>query len=46
MMGMAVVGYGNAEKTQVQLMVKALLGLDKTPASDAADGSPTPKRTR
>ena len=34
---MAVVGYGNAEKSQVQLMVKALLGLDKAPPSDAAD---------
>ena len=34
---MAVVGYGNAEKSQVQLMVRALLGLDATPPEDAAD---------
>jgi crossover junction endodeoxyribonuclease RuvC len=34
---MAVVGYGNAEKNQVQLMVRALLGLDTTPPEDAAD---------
>lgn len=34
---MAVVGYGNAEKAQVQLMVKALLGLEAAPAADAAD---------
>jgi len=34
---MAVVGYGNAEKGQVQLMVKALLGLEATPPEDAAD---------
>jgi crossover junction endodeoxyribonuclease RuvC len=34
---LAVVGYGNAEKAQVQLMVKALLGLDAAPAADAAD---------
>lgn len=34
---MAVVGYGNAEKSQVQLMVRALLGLDTTPPEDAAD---------
>jgi crossover junction endodeoxyribonuclease RuvC len=34
---MAVVGYGNAEKAQVQLMVKALLGLEAAPPSDAAD---------
>jgi crossover junction endodeoxyribonuclease RuvC len=34
---MAVVGYGNAEKSQVQLMVRALLGLDSTPPEDAAD---------
>lgn len=34
---MAVVGYGNAEKAQVQLMVRALLGLDETPTEDAAD---------
>ncbi|MFO0284091.1 MAG: crossover junction endodeoxyribonuclease RuvC [Acidobacteriota bacterium] len=34
---MAVVGYGNAEKGQVQVMVRALLGLEETPAEDAAD---------
>ena len=34
---MAVVGYGNAEKAQVQLMVRALLGLDTAPPEDAAD---------
>ena len=34
----AVVGYGRAEKQQVQYMVKLLLGLDKTPRpDDAAD---------
>ena len=33
----SVVGKGNAEKTQVQQMVKYLLKLDKTPQSDAAD---------
>ena len=30
----AVVGYGRAEKTQVQQMVKLLLGLDKIPKPD------------
>lgn len=34
---MAVVGYGNAEKAQVQKMVRALLGLAEAPAEDAAD---------
>ncbi len=34
---MAWVGDGNAEKAQVQLMVRALLGLEATPAEDAAD---------
>jgi crossover junction endodeoxyribonuclease RuvC len=35
---MAVVGYGGAEKKQVQYMVKQLLGLDKVPKpDDAAD---------
>jgi crossover junction endodeoxyribonuclease RuvC len=34
---MAVVGYGNAEKAQVQTMVRALLGLETTPPEDAAD---------
>ena len=34
----AVVGYGRAEKTQVQQMVKLLLGLDAPPSPhDAAD---------
>lgn len=33
----AVVGKGNASKEQVQHMVKAILGLGKTPAADAAD---------
>jgi crossover junction endodeoxyribonuclease RuvC len=34
---LAVVGYGNAEKMQVQMMVKALLGLADAPPEDAAD---------
>lgn len=35
---MAVVGYGRAEKTQVQLMVKSLLGIRESPTSlDASD---------
>ncbi len=34
---MAVVGYGNAEKEQVQKMVRALLGLGEAPPEDAAD---------
>ncbi|HEY9077352.1 MAG TPA: crossover junction endodeoxyribonuclease RuvC [Anaerolineaceae bacterium] len=35
---MAVTGYGNADKAQVQLMVKAMLGLEKIPKpDDAAD---------
>jgi crossover junction endodeoxyribonuclease RuvC len=33
----AVVGYGAADKKQVQLMVKNLLSLSKKPQSDAAD---------
>jgi crossover junction endodeoxyribonuclease RuvC len=34
----AVVGYGNADKNQVQQMVKLLLGLDEIPEpDDAAD---------
>ncbi len=33
----AVVGYGQAEKGQVQRMIKVLLGLSKEPGSDAAD---------
>ncbi len=33
----AVVGYGQAGKTQVQHMVRVLLGLSVSPSSDAAD---------
>lgn len=33
----AVVGNGNADKSQVAFMVRALLGLSETPAHDAAD---------
>ena len=33
----AVVGYGNADKQQVQYMVSHLLGLSKQPSQDAAD---------
>jgi crossover junction endodeoxyribonuclease RuvC len=33
----AVVGNGSAQKTQVAFMVRVLLGLTETPASDAAD---------
>ncbi len=33
----SVVGYGRAEKTQVQQMVKAILGLADVPTPDAAD---------
>lgn len=33
----AVAGYGQAEKSQVQHMVRALLELDAIPSSDAAD---------
>lgn len=33
----AVVGYGAAQKTQVQYMVKSLLKLNGTPQADAAD---------
>jgi crossover junction endodeoxyribonuclease RuvC len=33
----AVVGKGNADKSQVAFMVRALLGLAETPPSDAAD---------
>ena len=33
----AVVGKGNADKSQVQYMVKILLGLNRSPANDAAD---------
>jgi crossover junction endodeoxyribonuclease RuvC len=33
----AVVGYGRAEKRQVQMMVKAILKLPSVPSADAAD---------
>lgn len=33
----AVVGYGQADKTQVQHMVRVLLGLNGSPSTDAAD---------
>lgn len=33
----AVVGYGRAEKRQVQMMVKAILKLNALPTADAAD---------
>ena len=33
----AVVGYGRAEKRQVQIMVKAILNLQMLPPADAAD---------
>ena len=33
----AVVGYGRAEKRQVQMMVKAILKLEALPPADAAD---------
>jgi len=33
----AVVGKGSASKDQVAFMIRALLGLDQTPPSDAAD---------
>ena len=33
----ATVGYGHADKTQIQKMVQRLLGLDRAPATDAAD---------
>jgi crossover junction endodeoxyribonuclease RuvC len=34
---LAVVGYGNAEKTQVAHMVRGMLGLEVLPGADAAD---------
>ncbi len=37
----AVVGYGRAEKRQVQVMVKAILKLPKLPPADAADALAT-----
>ncbi len=33
----AVVGYGRAEKSQVQQMVKVILGMPVVPTADAAD---------
>ncbi|MDZ4165157.1 MAG: crossover junction endodeoxyribonuclease RuvC [Smithellaceae bacterium] len=33
----AVVGYGRAEKSQVQIMVKSILALEAIPPEDAAD---------
>ncbi|MGD8440192.1 MAG: crossover junction endodeoxyribonuclease RuvC [Holophagae bacterium] len=35
----AMVGHGTAEKRQVAFMVVRLLGLDRTPPSDAADAA-------
>ncbi len=37
----AVVGYGRAEKSQVQMMVKAILNLPEIPPADAADAMAT-----
>jgi crossover junction endodeoxyribonuclease RuvC len=37
MIKQAVVGYGNAEKVQVQQMVRVLLQLSASPSTDAAD---------
>ena len=37
MVKQAVVGYGNADKEQVQQMVRVLLQLSKAPSADAAD---------
>jgi crossover junction endodeoxyribonuclease RuvC len=37
MIKQAVVGYGQAEKVQIQKMVMILLGLSATPSADAAD---------
>ena len=34
---LAVVGYGQAGKDQIQHMVRVLLGLNRSPSSDAAD---------
>lgn len=33
----AVVGYGNADKSQVQHMIKSMLNLSQAPSTDAAD---------
>lgn len=37
MVKQAVAGYGQAEKVQIQNMVKTILGLSAAPSSDAAD---------
>jgi crossover junction endodeoxyribonuclease RuvC len=37
MVKQAVVGYGNADKQQIQQMVRVLLQLSSQPTSDAAD---------
>jgi crossover junction endodeoxyribonuclease RuvC len=37
MVKQAVVGYGNADKQQVQQMVRVLLQLSASPSADAAD---------
>lgn len=37
MVKQAVTGYGQADKAQVQHMVRVLLGLKKSPSNDAAD---------
>ena len=37
MVKQAVVGYGNADKCQVQQMVRVLLKLSAPPSADAAD---------
>ena len=37
MVKQAVVGYGNADKQQIQQMVRVLLQLSSSPSSDAAD---------
>jgi Holliday junction resolvasome RuvABC endonuclease subunit len=41
-----VVGYGNAEKVQVQQMVRILLRLSVSPSNDAADALLTMKTAR
>jgi crossover junction endodeoxyribonuclease RuvC len=33
----AIIGYGGADKKQIQSMVKSILSLNKTPPTDAAD---------
>jgi crossover junction endodeoxyribonuclease RuvC len=34
---MSVVGYGKAEKSQVQLMIRSILRLERNPSEDASD---------